>query len=99
MPNAIVFKAEVGDDVRRRRSTVRVTQIQMSFILTRDQIPVFSDFYRNELNDGILSFRMPSRVSLDDMTVRFDLSNQPYSIQPLSARHWTLAVSLKRIER
>lgn len=98
-PNAIVFSPEVGDDIVRRRSTVRVSDIQMSFEVTRGQYQVFLNFFRDELMDGVRPFRMPNKITFDDMVVRFNLSEAPYSIAPAPGLMLLLRLSLRRVER
>ena len=97
--NAAVFKPEVGDEISRRRSTVRVTEIRCSFIMTKEQFADFESFFRHELSDGIRPFRMPDHLRGGDAVVRFSLSSQPYRIQPRHGKALQVTTDLLRVER
>lgn len=56
LDNVIQFDTELGAPKRRRRSSDRSILINVQFELSHTDYAIFTNFYRNDIKDGALSF-------------------------------------------
>lgn len=58
-PNVVEFKPDVGRAQRSKRYTRDREQIEATLVLTKTQLQLLRDFYRDECQSGVISFTMP----------------------------------------
>ncbi len=90
--DAAVFQPDVGASISRRRSTVRIRRVAVTFQMTGDQVSLFEDFFDNEISDGVLPYRWVDPRRNTDRKWKFDLQEgqDPYSIAPAGGRAYNL---------
>lgn len=96
LPNVISFGTETGPGKVRRRSTARVKQHSLTFLLTAGQLAIFESFFEDDLGDGASAFRWNDPVTGGTADWRFDVAN-PYSLTEAGPNAWQLDVKLNRI--
>lgn len=86
--NVVSFQPEVGAQIHRRRSTVRVREISMSFQMTGDQVAIFERWFQEELMDGVNRFQWIDPRTQTDRTWLFSIppNDAPYKLAPAADR-------------
>lgn len=90
--NVIKSAMESGPSKARRRYTATTQPFTGKMILSLAQYDIFRDFYRDDLQDGALTFTMPDDVEGGTMEVRF---REKYTASLLGL-HWELTMGLDK---
>lgn len=80
--NLASFQPEIGESITRRRSTVKISTMQCSYVMNSNQVAIFRDFYHKSTSDGALSFYLPHPFDGESVKVKF---KQPPDIGHISA--------------
>lgn len=95
-PNVISFGTEVGPGKARRRSTARVTVATGAQLHTQAQLETFLEFFRDDLEDGALTFTWVDHVEGGAADYRFSPSD-PYRAAPAGNELWLVTLNLLQV--
>jgi hypothetical protein len=93
--NAIRFQPDVGDQKVRRRYTGSLVDLSGSLTLSGNQGATFDAFYRDDLADGSLPFRMMDPLTYGTRTFRFAEPPQWTEVRP---GVWSISCKIRRID-
>lgn len=92
-PNIVSFSTEVGEGKRRRRSTARLQQWSLTFMMTADQVAAFEAFFEDDLFDGVEPFEWVYPMTGDTWRFWFDPA-QPHSVTPATGIEYHVALAV-----
>lgn len=90
--NRLRFAPEAGPAIMRRLGTAAGKKWTATFVMTRDQLAAFEDFYSETLGDGTLPFEMRNPQTGETSTWTFD--EGLYQVQEITNRRFSVAVNL-----
>lgn len=79
--NVLRFSPDVGDDIRRRRTTAKSVNDTFQMVLTQAQVVILDDFYADDCYDGAVSFTYTDPITETTKTFAWAA---PYEIEEIS---------------
>ena len=77
-PNAVTYsQMDTGPQKRRKRFTAAPVPLRIEKIFTGDELDIFNDFFRDDLNFGATAFTFAHPRKGTDVTVAFTKAPDP----------------------
>lgn len=90
----VQFESDTGPAIERPRGTIRLSEVSMTFRMTKVQVETFEDFVFSTIDQATADFMMPHPRKHDPVRVRMTGGDRPYQIQPMAPGKYQVSFSV-----